>query len=187
MDIDMVVTQNLIRNCHRNAQQGRYSWYPIPYSQYDPNYKCKDEAIKQRTKYESRRFNSDYHNDFIGQRKVPDIQDDYFVGREEGFWRDFGFGLTCMYKSDFLESGGFDLSIQGWGEEDIRLYVSLLESGLNVIRANQEDLVHIFHSKSCSRSLDDTQYNACRRTKASHYASQHCLVKKWFELDKIEL
>jgi hypothetical protein len=52
--------------------------------------------------------------------------------RANGFWRTFGFGMTCMYCSDFLFMRGFDTKIQGWGMEDVKLYRKLAQSNLNM-------------------------------------------------------
>lgn len=45
-----------------------------------------------------------------------------------GYWRNFGFGIVSMYKSDLELVGGFDISIQGWGKEDVDLYIKFSES-----------------------------------------------------------
>ena len=50
----------------------------------------------------------------------------------EGYWRQWGFGMAAMYKSDFL---GMDLSIVGWGKEDVSLYEKyILQSNLEILR-----------------------------------------------------
>ena len=50
-----------------------------------------------------------------------------FVDRKYGFWREYGFGMTCQYRADYLRVGGFDLNIEGWGTEDLGLYQRYLQ------------------------------------------------------------
>ncbi|XP_076812563.1 chondroitin sulfate synthase 1-like [Clavelina lepadiformis] len=181
MDIDMIVTEQLVSQCRNNVELNRTVWYPIPFSQYDPDRLCMDDTSR---------------NDLTLFKMVPKVRDSNRGGNDgkniikqtplllkenRGFWRDFGFGIACMYKLDFLKAGGFDLTIEGWGEEDIRMYLSLLRYGLDVKRWKQEDLVHIFHTKVCHSTLVGEQALSCRRTKASHYASLKCLAQHFFE------
>lgn len=49
--------------------------------------------------------------------------------RPFGFWRTYGFGMTCQYRSDYLNVGGFDLSIEGWGSEDQLLHTRYIGHG----------------------------------------------------------
>lgn len=49
------------------------------------------------------------------------------VDRAHGFWREYGFGMTCQYRDDYLRVGGFDLNIEGWGSEDLVLYQRYLQ------------------------------------------------------------
>ncbi|XP_039250786.2 chondroitin sulfate synthase 1-like [Styela clava] len=189
MDIDMVVTPNLVTQCRQNIRQGRNAWYPVPYSQYDPDKLCFHDELPRHIE---ERHDLVYD---VGAGPVPKESSSrerqlmresikrtpLTLNRDRGFWRDFGFGIACMYKSDFIATGGFDLTIEGWGEEDVRLYVSLIQSGIDVFRVRQKDLVHIFHHKYCDADISGEQAKACRRTKASHFASQKCLANMWFK------
>ena len=185
MDIDMIVTRRQIEQCRILASKGARAWYPISFSQYDPERLCYDGGF-------ARSVDDNPIMDLIDPGEAPghaplreQIADTPLVISEErGFWRDFGYGIACMYKSDFIRAGGFDLSIEGWGEEDIRMYLSLLKSGLDVFRSKQVDLIHIHHTKTCKKSLPNEQLRACKSTKASHYAGKRCLAKTFFERTK---
>lgn len=94
---------------------------------------------------------------------------------DSGYWRKFGYGMACLYKSDYIESGGFDLSIQGWGGEDVLLCKSLLKHNIQVIRNEEIDLVHIFHHKHCHAGSVGKHAIECRKSKFEHYGSKHCI------------
>lgn len=53
-------------------------------------------------------------------------RDVYSLDPREGFWREYGFGMVGIYKADFDQSGGFDMSLQGWGLEDVHLVANLV-------------------------------------------------------------
>ena len=183
----MIVTPKLLEQCRVLASKGDSAWYPISFSQYDPERLCYDGGLA-RSVEDSPIINLVDAGGAPELRRVHErIRDTPLVISEErGFWRDFGYGIACMYKSDFIKAGGFDLSIEGWGEEDIRMYLSLLKSGLDVFRSKQVDLIHIHHTKTCDSSLSSEQAKSCKRTKASHYASKRCLAKTYFNRIKIK-
>jgi len=52
--------------------------------------------------------------------------DVFNLNEEEGFWREYGFGMLGIYKSDFENSGGFDMNLQGWGLEDVHLVTNIV-------------------------------------------------------------
>jgi len=92
-----------------------------------------------------------------------------------GCWREFGYGIAALYNSDFMDAGGFNLDIRGWGREDVDLVERLLARNISVFRAIDPGLVHVFHAKHCDPGLDAAQYQMCLGSKASSFASLRTL------------
>ena len=51
---------------------------------------------------------SQYDPHYVGQ-----ITDDFEIQENSGFWREYGYGMVALYKSDFDKAGGFDVKIEG--------------------------------------------------------------------------
>ncbi|KAK7934249.1 hypothetical protein WMY93_005145 [Mugilogobius chulae] len=143
-DVDIHFSAEFLTSCRLNAEP---VYYPVLFSQYNP-------AIIYRN-----------------QTQPPPLQQQLVIEKESGFWRDFGFGMTCQYKSDFLNIGGFDRRIKGWGLEDVHLYRKYLHSKLMVVRAPSRGLFHLWHEKTCADELPQDKYNMCMQTKAMSEAS----------------
>ena len=62
------------------------------------------------------------------------------MDKMEGFWREYGFGMLGIYKSDFDNSGGFDMNLHGWGLEDVHLVTNIVMRKKVKVQ-NQEDLL----------------------------------------------
>ncbi|XP_017267666.1 chondroitin sulfate N-acetylgalactosaminyltransferase 1 [Kryptolebias marmoratus] len=156
-DVDVHFTADFLTSCRLNAEPGKKVYYPVLFSQYNPSIIYSNQTLP------------------------PPLQQQLVIRRDGGFWRDFGFGMTCQYRSDFINIGGFDRSLKGWGLEDVHLYRKYLHSKLMVVRAPSRGLFHLWHEKSCADELPPDKYQMCMQTKAMSEASHGQLGALFFQ------
>lgn len=165
IDVDLIFTKETLDRIRINTIQRKQVYLPIVFSEYDT----------------SNRSNESY--------------DQEEINNENGYFRQFGFGICSIYKSDMLDPdiNGVDRDITGWGLEDVRFLDKLIKVGnrpniflvntadvpddynetadtlrkLKIFRAPDPSLIHIYHDISCDPKLDQTQYNMCLGTKAN--------------------
>lgn len=144
-DVDIYFTAEFLERCRMYSSPGTKLYYPIVFSLYNPM--------------------------IVYGGTPPPLVKQFRINKETGFWRGFGFGMTCQYRNDFLKTGGFDLSIKGWGKEDVKLYRQHLAGNLIVIRAVDRGIFHVWHHKYCNRTLSEQQFMACIKSKVRSEAS----------------
>lgn len=108
---------------------------------------------------------SQYSPQFVPKESNQDLSE------TSGYWRQFGFGIVSLFNSDLQLIGGFNVSIHGWGMEDVNLYDRVIRSNLTIFRAIDPDLVHIYHDIHCNPSLSRVQYEMCLGTKLTSLGS----------------
>ena len=52
----------------------------------------------------------------------------------DGYWREFGFGMVCLYPSDYHNIGGLSESFKEWGEEDVDFVSKAAKVGYEIFR-----------------------------------------------------
>ncbi|CAG2112940.1 unnamed protein product [Medioppia subpectinata] len=147
LDVDMHFTDEVIARVRLNTIHNKQIYFPIIFSQYSPQF-VNDNNLNNRDIYEDR-----------------------------GYWRQFGFGILSIYNSDLQTVGGFNVSIHGWGMEDVNLYDRIIQSNFTIFRAIDHQLVHIYHDIHCDQSLTSIQYEMCLGTKLTSLGSVQQLAK----------
>lgn len=166
IDVDILFTSESLQRIRLNTIKNYQVYFPIVFSQYDPQVVSGDDYNSIQT------MNKVIDSEQTNNNRVRQS----FVDRElrtddHGYFRQFGFGIACVYKDDFNSVGGFNTDIKGWGLEDVNLYDKFVQSNLSIFRTVDVDLVHMFHSVGCDKNLDLAQYNMCLGTKGNTFGS----------------
>ncbi|XP_026124536.1 chondroitin sulfate N-acetylgalactosaminyltransferase 1-like [Carassius auratus] len=144
-DVNTRFSAEFLNSCRMNTEPGQRVFYPVMFSLYNP------EVI-------------------YGQH-VPSAEDQLVIRKDFGFWKDFDFGTTCQYRSDFINTGGFDVSVKGGATEDVHLYRKFLHSSLMVVRAPSRGLFHVWHPTVCHAQSSSETFKLCLQDKALNEAS----------------
>ena len=157
-DVDLIFNSEFIDRCRLNTALGKRVYFPIMFSQFDPELT--------------------YSN-----KTQPDSH--FTINKDAGIWRSFSYGPACIYHRDMDAVGGFDKSIKGWGLEDVDLFRKFVNHPeIEVLRAADPGLIHVYHKINCDPALPVLQYTQCQGSKASILASQKSLVRALLSAQK---
>jgi len=150
-DVDLIFNSEFIDRCRLNTALGKRVYFPIMFTQFDP-----ELTYSNKTK--------------------PDSH--FTINKDAGIWRSFSYGPACIYHQDMDAVGGFDTSIRGWGLEDVDLFEKFVDHPeIEVFRAADPGVIHVYHKINCDPNLPVIQYTQCQGSKASILASQKSLVR----------
>ncbi|XP_063233384.1 chondroitin sulfate synthase 1 [Bacillus rossius redtenbacheri] len=162
IDVDMVFTSGVLDTVRLNTVKGKRAYFPIVYSEFDP----------------AMVYDGNEHST---------SRDHFSIDENTGYWRQFGFGIASIYRSDFRMVGGFDTSIHGWGKEDVDLYEKVVsaKNNLTVFRAVDPSLVHVFHQVDCDPHLVEEQLRMCLGSRYDTFGSTQTLARYIYNHDEI--
>ncbi|BES87226.1 Chondroitin [Nesidiocoris tenuis] len=151
VDVDIAFRQEALRRIRQRTVQGRSVYYPIVFSEFDPGR-------------------------LYGRTASPDH---FAITGKAGYWRQYGFGICSIYKEDLDNVGGLNTTITGWGKEDVDLFERIVRqmstSRLQIFRAPDPDIIHIYHPVTCDPKLNEEQLSMCKATRADTYGSAQLL------------
>lgn len=153
IDVDIVFNKNTLTRIRYNTLKNKKVYFPIVYSTYNPNVLNKTYSLLDYEVY------------------------DEIIDNSNGFWRLFGYGIASLYKIDYKQIGGFNMTIFGWGFEDVTFYDTVIKSNLTIVRTVDPNLIHVYHPVDCDNNLGIAQKSMCLGTQTSTLASLHELQK----------
>lgn len=151
-DVDMLLTFDTIQRIRSNTILGAQVYFPIVFSEFSPQSWSKEDNL---------------------------TNSHFSYGSTRGYFRHFGFGLVSIYRRDFERVGGFNMTIRGWGMEDVDLFEKVLSSKLKILRAPEPGLLHVYHSIHCDKNLPEKQRKMCKGSKAQSLASLDFLAEQF--------
>lgn len=153
IDVDILFNKESLHRIRMNTIENRQVYFPIVFNQFSDNIK-------------------------VNNPKKIEI---FEISQENGMWRDVGFGMVGVYKSDWRKVGGFDVSLVGWGKEDVDFYDRFIrKANLSIFRSVDPGLVHVYHEKVCDKNIAQDQYVMCLSSKASMFASNKALSELFY-------
>ena len=145
-DVDVVFKADFIERCRMNTSPGRRVYFPVVFSLYNPKV-------------------------VYAGKKMPSTYQQLVAGVRTGFWRILGYGIACQYRDDFLNVSGMGSMGGHWGREGVELYRGYECLGLEMTRAFDRGVFHLYQERLCDAGVGDEEYRDCLETKAVYEVS----------------
>lgn len=155
VDVDLEISSQFLQRCRLNTVRGKQVYFPV--------------------------FFKLYNLDFV--HKYYKANSSQLLSRHYGHWAHYSYGMVCIYASDYKRSSGFNLDMKGWGEEDVDLLNKVMNHGIEVFRAPDPGLIHLWHRKVCDKDsvITADAYRHCLQSKAENLADRIELAQYVFD------
>ena len=160
IDVDILFRPLALNRIRQNTIRNQQIYLPIVFSEYNPVL-VKDSSIKSSNNStipwnssslafnsismlpNDGEFTSDYRDMLLNYRHY----DNFTTNNNNGYFREFGYGLASIYKCDILNSkiNGFVTDVKGWGLEDVKFLEKIIHSSYHV---QNQILLNIADGKS---------------------------------------
>lgn len=106
IDVDIIFDEYTLDRVKSHTIQHKQIYLPIVFSQYNPERINIDDSVTQH----------------------PETSSDVTITNSNGFFRQFGYGICSIYKSDIMNPliNGFNTEIIGWGLEDVKFLEKII-------------------------------------------------------------
>lgn len=161
-DVDLVFETEFYHRCRAGAILGKRVYFPLMFSEFNP-----------RIVYYNRTATP-----WKNSTNVAPTWATTFT-RRSGVWRKYSYGPVCVYSNDVIAVGGLNTTIRGWGLEDLDFYERCLRRNMDVLRAPDLGLVHMYHAQtSCSDPrMNSEQAKMCEDSRRRGIGSEESLVE----------
>lgn len=206
IDVDVLFKLPTLERIRRHTLRNRQIYLPIVFSEFNPELTY--QGVKS-TVYPTMLNGDSFLQDYWKMISFYQfhVNASSRVNNDSGYFREFGFGILSIYKEDILNSkiNGFVTDIKGWGLEDVKFLEKIITAGhqvhsqllsiaegtkvnqeklsnfnLEIFRAPDESLIHLFHHVLCDRKLEKNQYKMCLGTKSNTLGNYRLLKEKYF-------
>ncbi|KAL8603917.1 hypothetical protein ACOMHN_005137 [Nucella lapillus] len=157
IDVDMVFTGQFLYCVALNVKPNT-AYSPVVFSKFSPE------------------------TEYYGQAQCT--PQPFNFSQDSGFWRALGFGMMCIRTEDFLKCGRMNGKIVGWGKEDMDFIDRCKQKGVEIFRAPDTGLTHVYHLKTCDPRLASDQRIMCRGSRFGVYGSEAKLSQMMMDIEK---
>lgn len=105
------------------------------------------------------------------------------ISRKQGHWVNYGYGMLCIYKSDYDTIGGLNTNMLGWGGEDVDFFEKVLKSKMEILQSPETGLIHRWHPNVCSHdTINKSNREPCINSRSEVLGDKTELAKYIYEL-----